>query len=435
MREMPACDYQPPVYDGPSKAEVLATRQQYCNPALFTYYKEPLMLVDGHMQYLFDETGVRYLDLFAGIVTVSCGHCHPKILERTQNQMNRLQHATTIYLHPNLGELAKRLAAKMPNDLESTYIVNSGSEANELAIMMARLYTGHYEVIALRNSYHGGTPGTLGLSSHHTWKFPLPQAHGVVHVKNPDPYRNSNPDPYDVEDAIRYSTSGHVAAFIAEPFQGMGGVTSADPTYLQKVYEIIRQYGGICIADEVQTGFGRTGDHFWGFQNFGVEPDMVTMAKGLGNGVPIAAVTTRREVAEALTQRIHFNTFGGNPVSVAQAIAVLDVIEEEGLQANARAVGGHCIEGLQRLMTKHTLIGDVRGNGLMIGVELVRDRTTKEPATEATLAVHETLRERGILIGKTGIFGNILRIKPPLCVSKEDIDFALDVLDEVLGEV
>lgn len=435
MKEMPACDYRPPVYDGPSREEVLATRQQYCNPTVFTYYKEPLMIVDGHMQYLFDETGRRYLDLFAGIVTVSCGHCHPKILAHTQAQLAKLQHATTIYLHPWMGALAKRLADKMPGDLEVTYFVNSGSEANDLAITMARLYTGNYDVIALQNAYHGGSPSAMGLTSHHTWKFPLPQGQGVHHVKNPDPYRNKNARARDVEDAIRLGTSGQVAAFIAEPIQGVGGVTSGEPAYFQEVYETTRQYGGVCIADEVQTGFGRTGDHFWGFQNFDVMPDIVTMAKGLGNGIPIAAVTTRREIAETLTQRLHFNTFGGNPVSMAQGLAVLDVIEEEGLQANAKAVGGHCIEGMQRLMSKYTLIGDVRGKGLMLGMELVRDRRTKEPATEEAVVVLEKARDRGLLLGKTGLFGNVLRIKPPLCITKDDIDFALDVLDEVLGSI
>lgn len=433
MRPMPACEYQPLPYNGPSRDEVLAIRQQYCNPAVFSYYREPIMIVDGHMQYLYDETGKRYLDLFAGIVTISCGHCHPKVIERTQAQMTRLQHATTIYLHPGIGELAKRLAEKMPEGLDVTYFVNSGSEANDLAITMARLYTGNYDVIALQNAYHGGSPSAMGLTSHHTWKFPLPQGQGVHHVRNPDPYRHPDASAQDVEDAIRFGTSGQVAAFIAEPIQGVGGVTSGEPAYFQKAYEITRDHGGVCIADEVQTGFGRTGDHFWGFENFDVVPDIVTMAKGLGNGVPIAAVTTRREIAEVLSQRIHFNTFGGNPVSMAQGLAVMDVIEEEGLQENARVVGGHCREELERLMTKHALIGDVRGKGLMLGIELVKDRRTKKPATEEAVEILERLRERGVLMGKTGLYGNVLRVKPPLCITKEDVDFALDVLNEALA--
>ena len=432
MIQLPPCDYQPAPYDGPSREEVLKTRQQYCNPAVFTYYENPLMIVDGHMQYLFDETGRRYLDLLAGIVTISCGHCHPKVVEQTRDQLERLQHTTTIYLHPLMGELAKKLAEKMPDGLDVTYFVNSGSEANDLAITMARLYTGHHDVLALRNAYHGGTSSAMGLTSHHTWKYPLPQGSGVHHVENPDPYRGNLKGAADVDETIRYATSGQIAAFIAEPIQGVGGVTSGSPEYFQQAYETVRGHGGLCISDEVQTGFGRTGDHYWGFENFDVLPDIVTMAKGLGNGVPLAAVTTRREIAETLTQRIHFNTFGGNPVSMAQGLAVLNVIDEENLQENARVVGAHIKQGLERLMEAHTLIGDVRGRGLMLGAELVRDRRTKEPASAETARLLELARDQGVLLGKTGQHGNVLRIKPPLCITIEDADFALDVLNRSL---
>lgn len=432
MKSMPRCDYQPSRYEGPAKEEVLATRLQYCNPAVFTYYKEPLMIVDGHMQYLFDETGRRYLDLFAGIVTVSCGHCHPKVLARTQAQLARLQHATTIYLHPWMGELAKRLAQKLPGGLWVTYFTNSGSEANDLALAMARLYTGNWDVLAMQHAYHGGIASTMGLTSHHAWKFPLPQGLGVHHVRHPDPYRNPGATPKDVEDAILLGTPGKVAGFIAEPIQGVGGVTSGPPAYFQEAYEIVRRYGGLCISDEVQTGFGRTGDHYWGFENFGVVPDIVTMAKGLGNGVPVAAVSTRREVAEVVAQRIHFNTFGGNPVSMAQALAVLDVIEEEGLQENARLMGARFLAGFERLKRECALIGDVRGKGLMLGVELVRNRATKEPAKEEAAMVLERARELGVLMGKTGLYGNVLRVKPPMCIAADDVDFALDVLRDAM---
>ena len=432
MIQLPPCDYQPAPYDGPSREEVLKTRQQYCNPAVFTYYENPLMIVDGHMQYLFDETGRRYLDLLAGIVTISCGHCHPKVIEQARDQLERLQHTTTIYLHPLMGELAKKLAEKMPDGLDVTYFVNSGSEANDLAITMARLYTGHHDVLALRNAYHGGTSSAMGLTSHHTWKYPLPQGSGVHHVENPDPYRGNLKGAADVDETIRYATSGQIAAFIAEPIQGVGGVTSGSPEYFQQAYETVRGHGGLCISDEVQTGFGRTGDHYWGFENFDVLPDIVTMAKGLGNGVPLAAVTTRREIAETLTQRIHFNTFGGNPVSMAQGLAVLNVIDEENLQENARVVGAHIKQGLERLMEAHTLIGDVRGRGLMLGAELVRDRRTKEPASAETARLLELARDQGVLLGKTGQHGNVLRIKPPLCITIEDADFALDVLNRSL---
>jgi alanine-glyoxylate transaminase/(R)-3-amino-2-methylpropionate-pyruvate transaminase len=437
---MPPFDYAPLPYRGPSREEVLALRRQHVNPAVFTLYREPLMIVEGKMQYLFDETGRRYLDLFAGIVTVSCGHCHPKIVSRIQEQIGSLQHATTIYLHPNLPLLAQKLASKMPEGLDVTYFVNSGSEANDLAVTMARLYTGNLDVIAVRNAYHGGSPSSLAMTSHHTWKYPLPGPVAVHHALSPDPSGSLSGTPEeiasraaaDIRELIRYSTPGAVAAFIAEPIQGVGGVTRGAPNYFREAYGVVREYGGLCIADEVQTGFGRTGEHYWGFQNYGVTPDIVTMAKGIGNGVPLAAVTTRREIAETLTRRTHFNTFGGNPVSMAAGLAVLEVIDEEGLQENARQVGARFLRGLRRLQEKHPLVGDVRGMGLMLGVQLVSDPVSRAPATSQTLDVLEAAREMGVLLGKGGLDGNVLRIKPPMCITPDDVDFALDVLDRAL---
>ena len=438
---MPECGYAPRHYAGPSRDEVLAMRKRYANPAIFTIYKDPIMIVEGHMQWLFDETGKRYLDMLAGIVTVSCGHCHPKVTKAIQDQVGTLQHATTIYLHPGMAELAKKLASKMPKGLDVTYFVNSGSEANDLAIQMARLYTGNADVIALRNSYHGASPFSNTLTSHSTWKYPVNLSGGIHHVVNPDPYRSpftgtpeeiASKSAADIRDLIRFSTPGKVAAFIAEPIQGVGGATHGAKNYLREAYAIVREHGGLCIADEVQTGFGRTGDHYWGFQNFDVVPDFVVMAKGIGNGVPLAAVTTTSEIAQALTSRVHFNTFGGNPVCMAAGNAVLDVIEEDGLQENSRVVGGRLKAGLRNLMQEHRLVGDVRGMGLMLAIELVRDRSTKEPAKTEALAVLEAAREMGVLIGKGGIDGNVVRIKPPMCITAEDADFAIDVLHRAL---
>jgi alanine-glyoxylate transaminase / (R)-3-amino-2-methylpropionate-pyruvate transaminase len=441
---MPPFAYTPRPYKGPTRDKVLGLRQKYVNPALFTLYRDPLMIVEGKMQYLFDDTGRRYLDLFAGIVTVSCGHCHPKVLQQIQAQSATLQHTTTIYLHPNLPLLAEKLASKMPEGLDVTYFVNSGSEANDLAVTMARLFTGNTDVIALRNAYHGGSPSSIGLTSHHTWKHPVPGPGGIHHALSPDPSTSpltgspeeiASKSAADLRQLIRYSTSGNVAAFIAEPIQGVGGVTRGAPNYFREAYAIVREYGGVCISDEVQTGFGRTGEHYWGFQNYGVTPDIVTMAKGIGNGVPLAAVTTRREIAEALTSRIHFNTFGGNPVSMAAGLAVMDVIDEEGLQENARRVGARLLEGLRRLQSRHRLIGEVRGLGLMLGVELVADRETRAPAVLQTLEVLERAREMGVLVGKGGLEGNVLRIKPPMCITVEDAEFAVDVLDRAIAAV
>lgn len=442
--QMPAYDFEPPAYEGPSRQDVLDLRKRYVHPSVFTLYEDPLMIVDGRMQWLFDEKGTRYLDMLAGIVTVSCGHCHPKITRRIVEQQVRLQHATTIYLNPNLPLLAKRIASKLPGDLEVTYFVNSGSEANELAINMARAYTGHTDVIALRNGYHGTSSTSAGLTALHTWRRDIPLGARIHHAICPDPYRNpfdgtpeeiAHKSAEDIGDLIRSSTSGQVAAFICEPIQGVGGVMMGAQNYLQEAYDIVRAHDGLCIADEVQTGFGRTGDHYWGFERYGVVPDIVVMAKGIGNGVPIAAVTTRKEIADAFTNRLHFNTYAGNPVSMAAGLAVLDIIEEEGLQNNAKEVGERLKSSLEGLMHRHDLIGDVRGAGLLLGIELVRDRETKEPASSETNAVLQASREMGVLFGKGGLYGNVLRIKPPMCINEKDVDFAIGVLDAAIGQV
>ncbi len=439
---LPAYDFTPAPYDGPSKEEVLATRKQFVNPAIFHYYQDPIMVVQGNMQYLFDETGRRYLDMFGGIVTVSCGHCHPKITKAVADQLQKIQHTTTIYLHPNFGNYAKALIEKMPDGLDVVYFTNSGSEANDLAMLMARLSTGNHDIIALQNGYHGGSQATMGLTSHPTWKYPLPHGNGVHHVPNPDPYRSpytgtpeelAHKSAEAVRRTIEYSTPGNLAAFIAEPIQGVGGATAGAPNYLGEVYDIVRENGGVCISDEVQTGFGRTGEHFWGFQNYNVTPDIVTMAKGIGNGFALGAVVTSRKIAEFLAQRIHFNTYGGNPLSMAAGRAVLEVIEEDGLQKNSAEMGARFNAGLLALQQKHELIGDVRGKGLMIGLELVKDRTTKEPATQECAAVFEECKNKGLIIGKGGLYGNTLRIKPPMCINAADVDFALEVLDQTIA--
>lgn len=441
--QLPIYDHQPEPYEGPSKAEVIALRQQYLTPGLVTYYRDPLLVVEGSMQYVWDEQGTRYLDAFAGIVTVSVGHCHPYVVEKVREQVGKLQHTTTIYLHPTIGQFGQKLAEHMPAGmgLGVTYFTNSGSEANELAVLMSREFTGNNDVIALRNAYHGGTQGTMALTAHSTWKFPTNPSINVKHALAGYCYRCPFGLEYpscgvkcaqDMENVIRYETTGKVACFIGEPIQGVGGAVTPPPEYFQIVYDIVHKYGGLCVADEVQTGFGRTGEHFWGFQNWGVTPDLVTMAKGIGNGAPLGACTTRSEIAQMMTRRVHFNTYGGNPISMTQGLATLEVIDREHIQDNAREVGGHLKGRLLELQKRQPLIGEVRGLGLMLGIELVRDRKTKEPANSETAEVLERARQRGLLVGKGGLFGNVIRLKPPMCITKDDADFIVDCLDEVL---
>ncbi len=439
---LPPTTHVPQPYTGPSAAAVLAQRQQFLNPGIFLYYQAPLMVVEGKLQYVWDDQGRRYLDGLGGIVTISVGHCHPHVVAAANQQNATLQHATTLYLHPNIGAFAEHLAAKLPGELKVCYFVNSGSEANDLALLMARAYTGNYDVIALRNAYHGGNASGMALTAHSSWKYNVPHSFGVHHALAPYPYRG----PYGYEDAaagrkyaddvkslIDYATPGKVAAFIAESIQGVGGCVEFPSGYLQHAYEHVRAAGGVCIADEVQTGFGRTGTHFWGFETQGVIPDIVTLAKGIGNGCPLAAVVTTAKIAQSLTGKVHFNTFGGNPVTTAMGKAVLEVIEQEKLQANCLNQGTYLRAGLDRLKAKYPIIGDVRGQGLLLGIELVQDRTTQEPAPAACAAVLEAARAMGLLIGKGGLWGQTIRLAPPMCLTQPDADFILEVFDVALA--
>lgn len=442
--ELPVVNHTPQAYAGPSRDEVIALRKQYVSPGVITYYREPLMVVEGHMQYVWDETGKRYLDAFAGIVTVSVGHCHPKVVEKVRAQTGELQHTTTIYLHPALPQFAEALAAKMPEGLSRSYFTNSGSEANEIAILSAREHTGNTDVIALRNCYHGGTATTMGLTAHGTWKFKANQAPGIHHTHAGYCYRCPYGLEYpscdlkcarDIEEVVKYQTPGEVACFIGEPIQGVGGAVTPPKEYFQIVYDIVRRYGGICIADEVQGGFGRTGTHYWSHQNWDVVPDAITMAKGIGNGIPLGAFTTTEAISEVMTRRVHFNTYGGNPISMTQGLATLEVIDEDGLQQNSLEVGGHLKDRLHELADKHSAIGEVRGLGLMLGVELVTNRQTREPATQLAADVLEAMKLRNVLVGKGGLHGNTLRIKPPMCITKDDADYLVAMLDECLRDL
>ncbi|XBH56241.1 hypothetical protein VPH35_078128 [Triticum aestivum] len=427
---MPAFDHVPLPYDGPSAVEIARKRAEYLSPSLFHFYSKP---------YLYDEHGRRYLDAFAGIATVCCGHTHPDIIDAITAQANRLQHSTVLYLNHAIADFAEALAAKMPGDLKVVFFTNSGTEANELAIMMARLYTGSHDIISLRNSYHGNASGTMGATAQKNWKFNVVQS-GVHHAVNPDPYRGafgSDGEKYarDVKEIIEFGTTGHVAGFISEAIQGVGGIVEVAPGYLPLAYDAVRKAGGLCIADEVQAGFARVGSHFWGFETHGVIPDIVTMAKGIGNGIPLGAVVTTPEIAQVLTRRSYFNTFGGNPLCTAGGLAVLKVLDRERLQENAFIVGAYLKDRLRGLQEKHQIIGDVRGTGFMLGVELVTDRQLKTPAKDEICQAMEHMKDMGVLVGKGGFYGNVFRITPPLCFTKEDADFFVDVMDIALSKL
>ncbi|XP_037937094.1 alanine--glyoxylate aminotransferase 2, mitochondrial [Teleopsis dalmanni] len=465
QNEMPHCDFKPPQYTGPSYENIKDLRKNNLTPNLAAYYKKPLLIHSGHMQWLFDHEGRRYLDMFGGIVTVSVGHCHPKVNKALEEQINTLWHTTNIYMHPKIHEYAKRLTDKLPGDLKCACFVNSGSEANDLAMLIARMHTGNNDIITLRNSYHGMSPYTMGLTAHSTWRFPLAGVNsGILHVMQPDPYlgiwggsacRDSPvqtdrscacnketgcvaTDHYynELEETFKYSLPrGKVAAMFAESIQGVGGTVQFPKGYIKKAAELIRANGGLFVSDEVQTGFGRTGEHFWGFEGHGIIPDIVTMAKGIGNGFPMAAVVTTPKIAESLSKALHFNTYGGNPMASAVGIAVLDVIKDEGLQQNSLDVGTYFLKSLAQLKDQYEIIGDVRGKGLMIGVELVADRKTKTPLSAPhVMEIWETCKDMGVLYGKGGLHGNVLRIKPPMCINKSDVKFGIDVLSSAISE-
>jgi len=453
-------------YDGPDYDRTRAIRKENLSPAMSTYYKQPLLIHEGKMQWLWDHEGKKYLDMFGGIVTVSVGHCHPKVTDALEQQIHRLWHTTNIYLHPKVHEYATRLVETLPDPLKVVYFVNSGSEANDLAMYMARLHTGNHDLISFRNAYHGMSPYTMGLTAHSTWKFPAPTGMGIHHLMNPDMYRGiwggpgyrdcpvfpegitraSDEECEQVEDRyldqleeiVKYSLpkGNSLGGFFAESIQGVGGSVQFPRGFIKRAFERVRQLGGVCVSDEVQTGFGRTGDHFWGFQGHDAVPDIVTMAKGIGNGFPMAAVVTTPEIAATMGKALHFNTFGGNPMACAVGIAVLDAIKEDKCQETSLDVGTHLLTKLVDLVNKYQIVGDVRGKGLMIGIEMVEDKDTKTPLNGATMMdLWELTKDAGVLIGKGGYYGNVFRLKPPMCITKEDADFTAEVFEEAVHKI
>jgi len=422
-----------------NKQEILEKQQKYLWPNHLLYYTEALPLEHGDGLYVWDVEGNKYLDFFAGILTTSVGHNNPTVTEAIQEQATKLIHSSTLYPHENHVKLAEKLAQITPGDLQTSYFTNSGTEADENAVMLAKIYTGYQEVVALRHGYSGRSAMAMGLTGHASWRIGGTQVIGIKHALNPYCYRCPLKMSYpqcdvacaqDVEEVIKTTTSGRIAAFLAEPIQGVGGFVTAPPEYFKIVTEITRNYGGLFICDEVQTGFGRTGDHWFGIEHWGVTPDVMTMAKGIANGLPLANTITTTEIAEAMVGAgLTISTFGGNPLSTAASLATIEVMEQEANPQHVAQVGSQLQAGLEKLGEKYPLIGDARGMGLMQGVEMVKDRESKEPATQAVNHLFEETRERGLLIGKGGLYGNVLRIAPPLTATQEHINEALEILD------
>ena len=426
-----------------TKDEIILANREFLFPAVFHYYKEPLVVSRAKDQYVWDADGNQYLDFFGGIVTVSVGHCNDTVNAKLRAQMDTLQHVSTVFANEPQAALAKKIASITPEGkLTKSFFTNSGTEANETAIVAARCYTGSSEIVALRHSYHGRSALAMTLTAHANWRLGgVPQA-GIVHAHNAYCYRCpfglTYPDcnvkcAQDVEDLIRTTTSGRIAGFIAEPIQGVGGFITPPREYFGIVADIIRRYGGIFISDEVQTAWGRTGGKWFGIEQYGVTPEVITSAKGLGNGFPIGLTVAKPEVADAM-KGATISTFGGNPMAATAGKAVIDFIEEQNLRVNSAEVGAYLRGKLLELQEKHSLIGEVRGMGLMQAMELVQDRKTKAPATAETAQLMEASRENRIMLGKGGLYGNVLRISPPMNIAKTDVDEFVRLLDRSFAQ-
>jgi len=427
----------------PVTKSVREKHKEYLFPGTIQYYAEPVVFTEGKGLYIRDADGNEYLDFFGGILTVSVGHANDRVNAAIKAQVDRFSHVSTLYPTLPVVELAERLARLTPGNLKQSCFTASGTEADETAVMMAELHTGSNEIVALRHGYSGRSMLAQSLTAHSTWR-PLPtQIAGIKHAVSPYCYRCPLHLTYpscgiacakDIEELIRTTTTGRIAGFLAEPIQGVGGFITPPPEYFEIAVGIIKKYGGVFICDEVQTGFGRTGGKMWGIEHWGVQPDIMTMAKGVANGLPLGVTIATPEIAASL-KALTISTFGGNPVSCAAANATIQIVEEEGLPANAERMGRLLRQGLEELKRRFPKnVGDVRGMGLMQAMEFVADETAGERTPEKALTnrVFEEAKKRFLLIGKGGLDGNSFRIAPPLTVGKPDIEEALEILRESL---
>ena len=416
---------------------ILEKKKKYIMPCLAHFYKEPRQFVKGEMQYLFDSEGRKYLDCFAGVSVINCGHCNPEINAEVVKQVQSLQHVCNTYLTENFVNLAEKLAEVTPGDLQKTFFCSTGTEANEGALLLASIYTGKDEFIALRNGLHGRTKLTMSLTGIQMWRTDPHPCGGIHFAPNAYCYRcplgNKFPEcdyacADAVDDLIRTATSGQPAALIAEPIQGNAGIVTPPKGYFKRLKEILASHNALLIIDEVQTGFGRSGKMF-AIENFDVVPDIMTMAKALGNGAPISAFTASAKIADTYTKP-GASTLGGNPVSSIAGLGVLKYIQEHNLMENAQARGQQLYDGLVELQKKHPIIGDIRGIGLMRGAEFVH--ADKSPAPEELEMVLEEMKNRGFIIGKNGVARNVMAFQPPLVITETDVNNVLNTLEDVL---
>ncbi len=411
---------------------------QYIFPCVSNYYKEPLVLEKGEGHYLTDVEGNEYLDFFGGILTVSLGHCNKEVTEKVVEQYRTLQHCSTLYQNKPALQYAEELARVTPGKLQKSFFTNSGSEADEHAVLLAQMATGKEEVITRRHAYSGASTLTMAMTG--LSQFRLGTNFGYLRFAHAPycyrcPFGKSYPGcelicAKDIEDLIKTSTRGEVAAFVAEPIMGVGGFITPPPEYFKEVERIIRKYGGLFISDEVQTGWGRTGGKMFGIEQWGVEPDIMTMAKGAANGLPIGITIASSQVADHF-KGAHISTFGGNPVTMAGALATLNYIEENNIPENCRVMGDYLRDELEALKEKYPVIGDIRGMGLILGLELVKE--DKSPNAELVNKLFEETKKQGLLIGKGGLYGNVVRVTPAMNVGKADIDEAVKMLDEAFA--
>ena len=427
-----------------SSADVRAKHEEFLFPSVTNYYKESVVLTSGKGMHVKDADGKTYLDFFGGILTISVGHANDKVNAAIKAQVDRLGHVSTLYPTLPIVQLAETLARITPGRLQKSFFTCSGTEADETAVMMAQVYTGRLEIIALRHGYSGRSMLAQSLTAHSTWRAVPTQIAAIKHAPSPYCYRCPLKLTYpscgvacakDLEELIRTTTTGQIAGFIAEPIQGVGGFITPPKEYFEIAVGIVRKYGGVFICDEVQTGFGRTGGSWYGISHWNVEPEIMTMAKGVANGMPLGVTIATPEIADSF-KALTISTFGGNPISSAAANATIAVMEEIDAPKRAAEMGARLRAGLDGLKRKYPkTLGDVRGMGLMQGLELVADETVQDrtPAPEKAVRLFEETKKRGLLIGKGGLYGNVIRISPPLIVSAGEVDEALKILDESLA--